>query len=210
MRLSIIALFVIALSASATRTPPRPQHKMSPPVFQGAPTPVPIPPLDTAIGLEGQLSALSDRVMVMELANSVLEERVKALEAQVEEPSYRKPQNRSVVERVKRELQSTPALVASQGALDCDKTPSVCKMAREQAGPHRWASELVGQKEVDGTIWKAYLRPVVWRETQDCNACSDGACTAIYCPPVTQETWQLDFCILHSGETRVLKDGKLF
>src|SRR3990172_12234184 len=94
MRLSIIALFVIPLSASATPPPPRPQHKMSPPVFQNAPTPVPIPPLDTTIGLEGQFSALSDRLLALELANRALEERVKALEAQAAEPSYRAPQQR--------------------------------------------------------------------------------------------------------------------
>jgi len=96
MRLSLIVLFVIALSASATRTPPKPQHKMSPPTFQNAPTPVPIPPLDTTISLEGQFSALSDRLLVLELANSVLEERVVALEAQAAEPSYRKPQKQFV------------------------------------------------------------------------------------------------------------------
>src|SRR3989304_3677048 len=125
MRLSLIALFVITLSASATRTPPRPQHKMSPPVFQNAPTPVPIPPLDTTIGLEGQFSALSDRLLVLELANSVLEERVKALETQVEEPSYKKPQKQLASAGVRWEPQYSGTMtIADQGALDCDKTPS--------------------------------------------------------------------------------------
>lgn len=59
---------------------------------------------------------------------------------------------------------------------------------------HRWASDLDGKKEADGSEWKRVHWPDYVVRRKDSGAFMKE----------TIESYQLDWCILH-GETRVLR-----
>lgn len=67
---------------------------------------------------------------------------------------------------------------------------------------HRWASEQQPPKGKENRL----ILPRYAYGTPDCNVCTpNGLCTLMYCPAgPNEESWTLDFCFLHGGETRVL------
>jgi hypothetical protein len=111
---------------------------------------------------------------------------------------------------MKRRLAAVAVLALCTGMAGAQQNQWTTAVVHDGKGEtvHRWASDVLKEKRMDGTVWRS-SPPIVWREVPDCNRISvspDGGSatsTLMYCPAQEKERYTLDWCLLH-GETRVL------